>query len=304
MNKKIKTIIMIILILLVNPTKSNKNKENQSQKKIDKPWDKIQKEYAIKFVNWIFKYYEIDEEVISEKNSELTTLKDGGLIADFVGESKHGYNVNIEFQTNKPKSEDMIRFAKYALAIKNKYKKGVRTYVLSREKSQDDCYLNIGPDNKFRVIMINFKYLETNKILNKIEEKVKNNKQLNEDDLLFLKVGFITSTDEDTYQLLMKLTEITNKIQNITQNEINDMKIAHAIFAQHLLEKEQYEKIMEMISMRKNVFEERYEKGREDGKEEEKKDIAKTLLENGTNPKEVSKITKLPLKTIQVLMTK
>ena len=56
--------------------------------------------------------------------------------------------------------------------------------------------------------------------------------------------------------------------------------------------------------MRKNVFEERYEKGREDGKEEEKKDIAKTLLENGTNPKEVSKITKLPLKTIQVLMTK
>ncbi|MCF0226169.1 MAG: hypothetical protein HUK28_02405 [Methanobrevibacter sp.] len=61
--------------------------------------------------------------------------------------------------------------------------------------------------------------------------------------------------------------------------------------------------------MRKNVFEERYNAGYKVGYKlgyhkaikETKKDAAKSLLENGTNPKEVSKITKLSLNTIQDL---
>ena len=56
--------------------------------------------------------------------------------------------------------------------------------------------------------------------------------------------------------------------------------------------------------MRKTVFVDRYEKGKEDGKKEAKKDISKTRLENGYDLKEVSKITKLPLNTIQGLIAK
>ena len=313
MKEKIKFFIILLIFLVVKQTDSTKNKEKTEKEKIHQPWDKIQKEHSIKFINWIFKYYGIDEEIISEKNSELTTLKGGKQNADFVGKSKYGHDVNVEFQTNKPQKKDLKRFRKYAHEIDEKYDLGVETYVLSVEKCPKKEYcLKYGSKNRFHVRMINFEDMETTKILNTIESKIQTNKKLNEEDLLFLKVGFITLKEIDTFELLLKLTKITNNIKELPKSEIDEIKFAHGTFANHLLTDEEYKKIMEEIRMNyPNILTERYETGEkngfkngfEKGEENRKKIVAKKLLKTGMNIEDISEISELPLETIKQLKT-
>ena len=129
-------------------------------------------------------------------------------------------------------------------------------------------------------------------------------------------------------ELLLKIAELTNKVEGLTEDEIHEIKIFQKAFEKKFISEDDELKgeIDNMIAISelellKKLFpeetnnmiehaeekgiekgrEEGIEKGREEGREEEKLNMAKNMKRDGCSHKYISKITGLGLEDIEKL---
>ena len=214
---------------------------------------------------------------------------------------------HIEFQSQKPTLEDMVRFFEYDAALMRQYKKAVRTYIVTtanvlnpiRRSPMHNC---CDPTPKF----INFIDFNGDEILNRISDKVENNLDLTDKEQAELSLIAFFKTKNDLNTQLMKAAKIAASISR-DKPYGEDICIIQKFFADKFAEN--CNEIYEVLTMRSKVIQERYERIKNEGKKEGKKEgnlqrakkTAEKMLNDGFSTEDIMKYTNLTNEQINYL---
>ena len=253
--------------------------------------------------------YRINREIVSE------TTNFGPKICrmDFVGEAETGKDtiaLIIECQTEPPTEDDIKRFFQYVSSIRVLTNKNVEIYILCTEKVDydkkefvlnDDCILTMH--------VISLKDKKAREMFKCIENKLKNNEVITEEDIAALQLIVYTDYNESKYDILKEAKSLIKKIANSSVCEVTDEKgdvildvnkqssifYLFNVLSVNMLNNNEQEKFMEETGMLLCKHDEYIlKKGREESREE----IAINLLKDGNSVEYVSKMTGLNEKTI------
>ncbi|MDO5849827.1 MAG: hypothetical protein Q4P14_01305 [Methanobacteriaceae archaeon] len=278
---------------------------------IHNPLDKAMKIHCEVFVNYMLQILGYDEIIKFICPNELI-IKNNEYEADFVGYSNKNEIINIEFQSTKPTREDTSRFTKYALILNDKYKRDVRTIVIStKDPEKKEIEHRIGPKSKHTITIETLKKINGDDILKKIEEKT--NKKLSKKDISKLSLVPLMKTKDPTEQIILKVCKLTNKLK-INPQDLEYLKCIQVQLSEKYVKDEQIRTLIkEEIKMKCKLFEtvdqETKEKLLQQGRKEGEKEgriknsqkIALNLLKLNINIKDIMQATELTKEQIQTL---
>ena len=270
-------------------------------------FDKILKLYSETFINILLDELEFDE-VIEETYPIELIDKCKNYKVDFVGLSNNDRVINIEFQSTYVSNHDVIRFMKYAIILKEKYNKETITLIISTfEKKNREINFKLHKNSDNTLYLYVLVSLDADEIFKQIEEKVKNNQELSQKDIVDLSIIPLFKSKYSVGEVLLKTATLTNKLkvssENITYLKFNQDKLTEKF----VKDKELKNKIMEEIGMSMSLFERKcyeieeefinkgIEQGIERGIGQGKRDFmlktAKNMLDKNFTKEEIMDIT-------------
>ena len=206
---------------------------------------------------------------------------------------------HIEFQSRKPTLEDMVRFFEYDAALMRQYKKEVRTYIVTIANVLNPVRRN--PMHNWRdptPRFINFIDFDGDEILNRISDKVENNLDLTDKEQAELSLIAFFKTKNDIETQLMKAAKIA---ANISRDKPygEDVCIIQKFFADKFVKNSN--QIYEVLIMRSQVLQERYERIKNEGIREGNLQTAKKMLNKGFAIEDIIECTGLTNEQINSL---
>ena len=125
----------------------------------------------------------------------------------------------FEFQSTKIYLDDKRRFNIYT-AIKDRNGHGNKPIYLivfsTADKTQVIDY-KINPASSFKILVISLKGQNGNEILNNIEAKIKNNQEINQNDLSNLALSSLMTIETTIEEHLERTVQILNKLRHTIQ---------------------------------------------------------------------------------------
>ncbi len=268
--------------------------------------DKLMKIYSENFINILLKQLGYNELIKLTCPNELI-IKSNKYEADFVGYTNKNEILNIEFQSTKITEKDKSRFTKYAILLKDKYNKNIKTIIISTaNKAKRKVTYRINEKSQH---IINLEVLTTingDKLYNNIQNKHKNNEKLREEDIANLSLIPLMKTKEPIDKVILKICKLTNDLK-IKQEDLDYLKQSQKMLTERYVKEEEIKKsIQKEIKMVTDLFEwkdkETEEKlrkeGKIEGKIEEKYNIAVEMLKENMKIEKIMKFTKLTEKEI------
>jgi predicted transposase/invertase (TIGR01784 family) len=237
---------------------------------------------------------------------------------DFVAEAqndKKKITLIRECQTNLPTDDDVKRFFQYVSSIRMFKENHVELYILCTEKpSYNEREFVINESCVYTMHVISLKDFKARDIFKSIENKLKNNEEITDEDIASLQLIVYTDFDESKLEILNNARKLLEKISERLIFDINEKKAIVKLFnvlSVNMLDSHEHEQYVEENNMlidpveryfkNKGIeegMEKGMEKGREEGKEENKLEIAKNLLQMGFSIDEIVKITGISKKKI------
>ena len=157
--------------------------------------------------------------------------------------------------------------------------------------------------------------MDYNKALNRINNKIENEEEeFTEEDFVYLEISpLMTRKKKKQRQLLKRVAEMTNKLDGrISREKLIEIKSIQFVLATELLNDNEKAKIAKVISMqsegKEEVFQgyltkEERKQTYEEGREEEREEIVKSLAELDVSPDIIAKATKMSKAEIATLTT-
>ncbi len=268
--------------------------------------------------NGLLKFVKIPYKINKMLISEYTNSGPKISRLDFVGEAqKDGNTVSLilECQTNLPTDDDIKRFFQYVSSIRIFKDNDVELYILCTEKSnytKKDFVIKEGC--VYTMHMISLKNFKAKDIFKKIEDKLKNNDVITDEDIASLQLIVYTDFDESKLDIINKARKLLEEISETSLFDINE-KIAiiylFDMLSANMLSVDENNQYMEMnkmlINPRERYFknqgimegrEEGREEGRVEGIHEGKLETALNLLKDGYSIEVAVKVTGLTEKDI------
>ena len=157
--------------------------------------------------------------------------------------------------------------------------------------------------------MVSLKEFKAKEIFNNIENKLKNNIQVSDEDIASLQLIIYTDFTEPPVKILKKARKLIDRIADTQIIDINEKIAIQYLFdllSANMLNNEELEEYLEENKMILNPRERYFnQQGIEKGMENGRLEVAKNLLKTGMPLEEVIKITELPknkiLENIQVV---
>ena len=246
--------------------------------------------------------------------SEYTNLGPSISRLDFVGQAEKDGKVIcliLECQTNLPTEDDIKSFFRYVSSLRIFKDAYIELYILCIEKTEySKIDFVINDDCVYTMHMVSLKNFKAEDIFKSIEDKLKNNEKIDDEDIASLQLIIYTEYEESKLEILNRARSLLEEISEKQVFDINEkMAIIYLfdVLSANMLDKREYEKYVEentmLINPRERYFknkgiEEGIEKGIEKGIEEGKEEIALNLLEEGFPIEKVVKITGLSEKDI------
>ena len=245
--------------------------------------------------------YQIDTMILSE----YTTVGPGISRIDFAGDVK-GDEKNItlilECQSELPTDEDIKRFFQYVSSLRIFKNNNVELYILCTKKpSYDKKEFVINDECTYTMHVISLKDFKAREIFKCIEDKLKNNGKITDEDIASLQVIVYTDYEESELEVLLKARMLLEKIAEKSKIDINEKKaIIYLldVLSVNMLDDEKVEKYEEETYMLLNPTD-RYllKKGKSEGKLEGefegKRNVALNLLDDGFPIEKVVELTGL-----------
>ncbi|MBQ7928632.1 MAG: hypothetical protein IJ287_07840, partial [Methanobrevibacter sp.] len=237
--------------------------------------------------------------------SEITNLGPSISRLDFVGEANHNgktISLILECQTKLPTDDDIKRFFQYVSSIRIFKDNDVELYILCVENApytKKEFVLNEGCVYTMHVISL--KDFKADEIFKCIEDKLKNNDEITDEDIASLQLIVYTDFEESRLEILNRARKLFEKISERLVFDINEKMAAIYLFdvlSANMLDENEYESYVEENVMILNPVE-RYidKKSREEGKIEGKKDgkidVARNMIAEGFSIDLIVKITGL-----------
>ena len=294
-----------------------KEKNKKSNKKYKHYNDFHFKSVVQKRANGILKFVKIPYKINNIILSELTALGPKIHRMDFAGDAKKDEEETcliIECQTYPPTEEDILRFFQYVSSLRVFKKKKVELYIICTKKTPyTKKEFKISNDCTYTMQMVSLKEFKAEEIFNNIENKLKNNVQVSDEDIASLQLIIYTDFTEPQVKILKKARKLIDRIAETQIIDINEKIAIQYLFdllSSNMLNNEELEEYMEenkmILNPRERYFNQQgIEKGMEKGMENGRLEVAKNLLKTGMSLEEVIKITELPknkiLENIQVV---
>ena len=267
-------------------------------------------DYAFKSIlleraNGLLKFVGIPYRINRTLISEITNLGPSISRLDFVGEANHNgktISLILECQTKLPTDDDIKRFFQYVSSIRIFKDNDVELYILCVENApytKKEFVLNEGCVYTMHVISL--KDFKADEIFKCIEDKLKNNDEITDEDIASLQLIVYTDFEESRLEILNRARKLFEKISERLVFDINEKMAAIYLFdvlSANMLDENEYESYVEENVMILNPVE-RYidKKSREEGKIEGKKDgkidVARNMIAEGFSIDLIVKITGL-----------
>ena len=254
-----------------------------------------------KRANGLLKFVKIPYGLNRMLISEVTNFGPSISRMDFVGEADgDGKTISliIECQTNLPTDDDIERFFQYVSSIRIFKHNPVELYILCIKKpaySKREFVLN--DDCVYTMHVISLKDFRAKDIFKNIENKLKNNEKITDEDIAALQLIVYTDFTESKLEILNKARKLFEDVCERLEFDINEKKAIIYLFnvlSINMLDNREYGKYMEENSMILDPIE-RYmrDEAIKQGIVKGKLDTAKNMLDEGMSVDLIVRVTGL-----------
>ena len=214
--------------------------------------------------------------------------------------------VLTEFQSTIVKTPDEKRYRLYTALVDyaNRNNKPIILIVISTaEKTKINEY-KINKDCVFTIPIVSLKDFDGDKIINNIENKIKNNQKITRHEMLNLALAPFMSSKKPLDKQIEKTVKTLDEVRKSMKCSSDFVFGIELLIVEKFIKNErQHKKLTNILRDTMKIIDEwrqeDYENGKKEGKEEEKINTAKNMLKENYTIKQIATITQLNIESIK-----
>lgn len=218
--------------------------------------------------------------------------------------------VLTEFQSTIVKTPDEKRYRLYTALVdyaKRNNKPIILIVISTAEKTKINEY-KINKDCVFTIPIVSLKDFDGDKIINNIENKIKNNQKITRHEMLNLALAPFMSSKKPLNKQIEKTVKTLDEVRKSMKCSSDFVFGIELLIVEKFIKNErQHKKLTNILRDTMKIIDEwrqeDYENGKQQGKEEEKINTAKNMLKENYTVKQISKITQLNIESIKQIKT-
>lgn len=259
----------------------------------------------LKESNANIKEIDFKSENLTYNPTELIELDPKIYKTDMILELDH-LIVLTEFQSTIVKTIDEKRYRLYTALVdyaKRNNKPLILIVISTAEKTKIKQY-KINKDCVFTIPIVSLKDFDGDKIINNIENKIKNNQKITRHEMLNLALApFMSSKKPLDKQIEKTVKTLDEVIKSMKCSSDFVFGIELLIVEKFIKNERQHKKLTNILRDTMKIIDEwrqeDYENGKKEGKEEEKINTAKNMLKENYTIKQIATITQLNIESIK-----
>lgn len=259
----------------------------------------------LKESNANIKEIDFESENLTYNLTELVELDPKIYKTDMILELDH-LIVLTEFQSTIVKTIDEKRYRLYTAIVdyaKRNNKPLILIVISTAEKTKIKEY-KINKDCVFTIPIVSLKDFDGDKIINNIENKIKNNQKITRHEMLNLALAPFMSSKKPLDKQIEKTVKTLDEVRKSMKCSSDFVFGIELLIVEKFIKNErQHKKLTNILRDTMKIIDEwrqeDYENGKQEGKEEEKINTAKNMLKENYTIKQIAKITQLNIESIK-----
>lgn len=259
----------------------------------------------LKDSNANIKEIDFESENLTYNPTELVELDPKIYKTDMILELDH-LIVLTEFQSTIVKTIDEKRYRLYTALVdyaKRNNKPLILIVISTAEKTKIKEY-KINKDCVFTIPIVSLKDFDGDKIINNIENKIKNNQKITSHEMLNLALAPFMSSKKPLDKQIEKTVKTLDEVRKSMKCSSDFVFGIELLIVEKFIKNErQHKKLTNILRDTMKIIDEwrqeDYENGKQEGKEEEKINTAKNMLKENYTIKQIAKITQLNIESIK-----
>lgn len=259
----------------------------------------------LKESNANIKEIDFESENLTYNPTELVELDPKIYKTDMILELDH-LIVLTEFQSTIVKTPDEKRYRLYTALVdyaKRNNKPLILIVISTAEKTKIKQY-KINKDCVFTIPIVSLKDFDGDKIINNIENKIKNNQKITRHEMLNLALAPFMSSKKPLDKQIEKTVKTLDEVRKSMKCSSDFVFGIELLIVEKFIKNErQHKKLTNILRDTMKIIDEwrqeDYENGKQEGKEEEKINTAKNMLKENYTIKQIATITQLNIESIK-----
>lgn len=259
----------------------------------------------LKESNANIKEIDFKSENLTYNPTELIELDPKIYKTDMILELDH-LIVLTEFQSTIVKTIDEKRYRLYTALVdyaKRNNKPLILIVISTAEKTKIKQY-KINKDCVFTIPIVSLKDFDGDKIINNIENKIKNNQKITRHEMLNLALAPFMSSKKPLNKQIEKTVKTLDEVRKSMKCSSDFVFGIELLIVEKFIKNErQHKKLTNILRDTMKIIDEwrqeDYENGKKEGKEEEKINTAKNMLKENYTIKQIATITQLNIESIK-----
>lgn len=263
----------------------------------------------LKESNANIKEIDFESENLTYNPTELVELDPKIYKTDMILELDH-LIVLTEFQSTIVKTPDEKRYRLYTALVDyaKRNNKPIMLIVISTAEKTKIKQYKINKDCVFTIPIVSLKDFDGDKIINNIENKIKNNQKITRHEMLNLALPPFMSSKKPLNKQIEKTVKTLDEVRKSMKCSSDFVFGIELLIVEKFIKNErQHKKLTNILRDTMKIIDEwrqeDYENGKQQGKEEEKINTAKNMLKENYTVKQISKITQLNIESIKQIKT-
>ena len=264
----------------------------------------------LKESNANIKEIDFKSENLTYNPTELIELDPKIYKTDMILELDH-LIVLTEFQSTIVKTIDEKRYRLYTALVdyaKRNNKPLILIVISTAEKTKIKQY-KINKDCVFTIPIVSLKDFDGDKIINNIENKIKNNQKITRHEMLNLALAPFMSSKKSLNKQIEKTVKTLDEVRKSMKCSSDFVFGIELLIVEKFIKNErQHKKLTNILRDTMKIIDEwrqeDYENGKKEGKEEEKINTAKNMLKENYTIKQIATITQLNIESIKQIKAK
>lgn len=255
----------------------------------------------LKESNANIKEIDFESENLTYNPTELVELDPKIYKTDMILELDH-LIVLTEFQSTIVKTIDEKRYRLYTALVdyaKRNNKPIILIVISTAEKTKINEY-KINKDCVFTIPIVSLKDFDGDKIINNIENKIKNNQKITRHEMLNLALAPFMSSKKPLNKQIEKTVKTLDEVRKSMKCSSDFVFGIELLIVEKFIKNErQHKKLTNILRDTMKIIDEWRQEDYENGKKEEKINTAKNMLKENYTIKQIAKITQLNIESIK-----
>nr|WP_278514629.1 hypothetical protein [Methanobrevibacter smithii] len=255
----------------------------------------------LKESNANIKEIDFESENLTYNPTELVELDPKIYKTDRILELDH-LIVLTEFQSTIVKTPDEKRYRLYTALVdyaKRNNKPIILIVISTAEKTKINEY-KINKDCVFTIPIVSLKDFDGDKIINNIENKIKNNQKITRHEMLNLALAPFMSSKKPLNKQIEKTVKTLDEVRKSMKCSSDFVFGIELLIVEKFIKNErQHKKLTNILRDTMKIIDEWRQEDYENGKKEEKINTAKNMLKENYSIKQIAKITQLNIESIK-----